>query len=157
VLLTVLLHMTGDERWLESPYKPKRDVRLIPDPEAGLPREIQDEIRAAALKLFADGEPRPAIIDPGNVQARRDVLANPQKGMARLRRERRTGGEFHARSPKTQHLSEHQECRFKPTFETLNGEIACPIAVNNHYVGKEARRIRYNGSDAPAQHVSIHE
>src|ERR1700761_4663093 len=66
VLLMVLVHMTGDERWLEPPYKPKRDVRLIPDPQAGLPREIQDEIRAAVLKLFAAGEPRPAITDPGN-------------------------------------------------------------------------------------------
>jgi 4-hydroxyacetophenone monooxygenase len=66
VLLMVLVHMTGDERWLEPPYRPKRDVRLIPDPDAGLPREIQDDIRAAVLKLFADGEPRPAIDDPGN-------------------------------------------------------------------------------------------
>ena len=39
VLLMVLVHMTGDERWLEPPYKPKRDVRLIPDPEAGVPRK----------------------------------------------------------------------------------------------------------------------
>ena len=62
----VLVHMTGDERWLEPPYKPKRDVRLIPDPQAGLPPEIQDEIRAAVLKLFADGEPKPVITDPGN-------------------------------------------------------------------------------------------
>jgi 4-hydroxyacetophenone monooxygenase len=66
VLLMVLVHMTGDERWLEPPYKPKRDVRLIPDPEAGVPKEIQDEIRAAVLKLFADGAPRPAITDPGD-------------------------------------------------------------------------------------------
>src|SRR6267142_1376785 len=66
VLLMVLVHMTGDQRWLEPPYKPRRDVRLIPDPEAGLPREIQDEIRAAVLKLFADGEPKPAITDPGD-------------------------------------------------------------------------------------------
>ena len=29
VLLMVLVHLTGDERWLEPPYKPKRDVRLI--------------------------------------------------------------------------------------------------------------------------------
>src|SRR3954468_1579382 len=66
VLLMVLVHMTGDERWLEPPYKPKRDIRLIPDPDAGVPREIQDEIRAAILKLFANGEPKPAITDPGN-------------------------------------------------------------------------------------------
>src|SRR5262245_56575005 len=66
VLLMVLVHMTGDERWLEPPYKPRRDVRLIPDPQAGVPPEIQAEIRAAVLKLFADGEPRPAITDPGN-------------------------------------------------------------------------------------------
>src|ERR1700755_1229096 len=66
VLLMVLVHMTGDQRWLEPPYRPKRDVRLIPNPEAGLSREVQDEIRAAVLKLFADGEPRAAIADPGN-------------------------------------------------------------------------------------------
>src|SRR5258708_25745119 len=66
VLLMVLVHMTGDERWLEPPYKPKRDVRLIPDPEAGVPKEIQDEIRVAVLKLFVDGEPTPAITDPGD-------------------------------------------------------------------------------------------
>ena len=62
----VLVHMTGDERWLEPPYKPRRDVRLIPDPHAGMPKEIQDEIRAAVLKLFESGEPRPVITDPGN-------------------------------------------------------------------------------------------
>jgi 4-hydroxyacetophenone monooxygenase len=66
VLLMVLVHMTGDTRWLEPPYKPKRDVRLIPDPDAGVPKEIQDEIRAAVLKLFENGEPTPAITDPGN-------------------------------------------------------------------------------------------
>src|SRR5262245_52669440 len=53
VLLMVLVHMTGDLRWLAPPYTPKRDVRLIPDPDAGVPREIQDEIRAAVLKLYA--------------------------------------------------------------------------------------------------------
>jgi 4-hydroxyacetophenone monooxygenase len=66
VLLMVLVHMTGDTRWLEPPYKPRRDVRLIPDPDAGVPREIQDEIRAAVLKLFEHGEPKPTIVDPGN-------------------------------------------------------------------------------------------
>ena len=38
VLLMVLVHMTGDLRWLEPPYKPRRDVRLIPDPQAGVPK-----------------------------------------------------------------------------------------------------------------------
>jgi 4-hydroxyacetophenone monooxygenase len=66
VLLMVLVHMTGEERWLEPPYVPKRDVRLIPDPDAGVPKDIQDEIRAAVLKLFEHGEPKPAITDPGN-------------------------------------------------------------------------------------------
>src|SRR3954463_5870450 len=66
VLLMVLVHMTGDERWLEPPYKPRRDVRLIPDPDAGISKEIQDEIRAAVLKLYENGEPKPVMSDPGN-------------------------------------------------------------------------------------------
>src|SRR5215475_9843258 len=66
VLLMVLVHMTGDERWLEPPYRPKRDVRLIPDPHAGLPEDTQNEIRAAVLKLYENGEPKPAISDPGD-------------------------------------------------------------------------------------------
>ena len=65
-LLMVLVHMTGDERWLEPPYKPKRDVRLIPDPDAGVPAQIQDEIRAAVVRLFAKGTPKPVITDPGD-------------------------------------------------------------------------------------------
>ena len=64
-LLMVLVHITGDERWLEPPYLPRRDIRLIPDPEAGVRREIQDEIRAAVVRLFADGTPKPVITDPG--------------------------------------------------------------------------------------------
>src|SRR6201746_1070459 len=66
VLLMVLVQLTGDKCWLEPPYRRKRDVRLIPDPDAGVPKEIQDEIRAAVLKLFADGEPKPVITDPGD-------------------------------------------------------------------------------------------
>jgi 4-hydroxyacetophenone monooxygenase len=66
VLLMVLFHMTGDPRWLEPPYTPKRDVRLIPDPQAGVPDEIQKEIRTAILALFRNGAPKPAITDPGN-------------------------------------------------------------------------------------------
>jgi 4-hydroxyacetophenone monooxygenase len=64
-LLMVLVHMTGDTRWLEPPYLPKRDIRLIPDPKAGLPKEVQDDIRAAIVKLFANGTPKSVIADPG--------------------------------------------------------------------------------------------
>ncbi|MBN9000718.1 MAG: NAD(P)/FAD-dependent oxidoreductase, partial [Rhizobiales bacterium] len=53
VLLMVLVHMTGDLRWLEPPYAPRRDVRLIPDPRAGLSDEIQADIRKAALKVLS--------------------------------------------------------------------------------------------------------
>src|SRR6476469_2498170 len=66
VLLMVLVHMTGDERWLAPPYLLKRDIRLIPDPDAGVPPDIQDDIRAAVLQLFGEDNPRPAITDPGN-------------------------------------------------------------------------------------------
>src|ERR1700752_2862119 len=65
-LLMVLVHMTGNERWLEAPYRPKRDVRLIPDPDAGLPTDVQDGIRAAIVYLFGHADPTPIITDPGN-------------------------------------------------------------------------------------------
>ncbi|MBI5261828.1 MAG: NAD(P)/FAD-dependent oxidoreductase [Bradyrhizobium sp.] len=65
-LLMVLVHITGDKRWLEPPYRPKRDIRLIPDPDAGLPKDIQDEIRAAVVRLFTNGNPKAAVNDPGD-------------------------------------------------------------------------------------------
>lgn len=66
VLIMVLFHLTGDHRWLEPPYAPRRDVRLIPDPEAGLPQKIRDDIRAAVVDLFTRGAPKPVITDPGD-------------------------------------------------------------------------------------------
>lgn len=65
-LLMVLVHMTGDLRWLEPPYRPERDVRLIPDASAGLPEETQRDIRQAVVSLFSTGMPEPVIADPGN-------------------------------------------------------------------------------------------
>ena len=44
----------------QPPYRPARDVRLIPEPDAGLPATIQDEIRTAVVKLFANGNPKPS-------------------------------------------------------------------------------------------------
>src|ERR1700712_5353220 len=66
VLVMVLVHMTGDTKWLEPPYAPRRDVRLIPDPSARLPQAIQDEIRSAVVALFVDGPPTPTITNPDN-------------------------------------------------------------------------------------------
>lgn len=66
VLLMVLVHLTGDQKWLDSPYAPKRDVRLIPDPGAGLPLEVQQQIRDTAFKLLSAGITEPVIKDPGN-------------------------------------------------------------------------------------------
>ena len=61
----VLVHMTGDERWLEPPYKPKRDVRLIPDPQAGMPPNPgRNPCRRA--ETVRKGRPNPVITDPGD-------------------------------------------------------------------------------------------
>lgn len=66
VLLMSLVHLTGDLGWLEPPFRPKRDVRLIPDPGAGLPEDAQETVRKAALSLLAKGSLKPAITDPGD-------------------------------------------------------------------------------------------
>ena len=74
VLLMVLVHMTGDLRWLEPPYAPRRDVRLIPDPRAGLSDEVQAEIRNAAIKVLSRN-PQPVITDPGDELMQRMMCA----------------------------------------------------------------------------------
>ena len=75
VLLMCLVHLTGDMRWLAPPYSPKRDVRLIPDRNAGVPDAVGAEVRAAALALLERGSPRPAITDPGDQLIQRMMSA----------------------------------------------------------------------------------
>ncbi|MGA0570017.1 NAD(P)-binding domain-containing protein [Variovorax sp. VNK109] len=70
VLLMVLVHLTGDLRWLDAPYLPKRDIRLIPDADAGLPPAIQDEIRKAAVEVLSRNTPA-VIVDPGDTLMQR--------------------------------------------------------------------------------------
>jgi 4-hydroxyacetophenone monooxygenase len=65
VLLMCLVHLTGDLRWLDPPFTPRRDARLVAAPDAGLPAEVQQEIRSAALQLLTDPPGPPAIVDPG--------------------------------------------------------------------------------------------
>jgi len=65
VLLMVNFHMSGDRRWLDAPFRPQRDVRLIADEDAGFPPDVQAEIRAAAVAYLSSGA-APVITDPGD-------------------------------------------------------------------------------------------
>src|SRR4051794_10839458 len=67
-LIPVLVMLTGDERWLEPPYAPERNRGLDDNATGGLPDDVQDELRAAALDaLLAWRAGRPlAIPDPSD-------------------------------------------------------------------------------------------
>ncbi|SDO20138.1 4-hydroxyacetophenone monooxygenase [Lutimaribacter pacificus] len=65
VLLMVLYHVTGDEKWLSEPYCPTRDVTVIADINAGFDPEQQAGIRHAAADILSR-DAKPAITDPGN-------------------------------------------------------------------------------------------
>ena len=72
ILLMCLVHLTGDLGWLDEPFRPRRDVRLVAPPDAGLPADVQERIRTAAVEVLTarmerDGERAddPAIRDPG--------------------------------------------------------------------------------------------
>ena len=67
VLLMCVFHASGDRRWLEPRYRPKRDVRLISEEASGLDADIQQEIREAAVDLFTRKAGSAAAIgDPGD-------------------------------------------------------------------------------------------
>lgn len=51
-LLMVLFQMTGEEKWLEEPYAPRRSPGLDDNDTGQLPEPVQDEIRAAAKKAI---------------------------------------------------------------------------------------------------------
>ena len=61
VLVMCLVHLTGEMRWLEPPYRPMRDVRLVADPQAGYAPEIQNEIRETVIGLLENGAAAPVI------------------------------------------------------------------------------------------------
>ena len=65
IMLMCLVHLTGDRKWLKAPFTPRRDVRLVADPGAGLSAEVADQIRSAVAKLLIEGLPEPVIGDPG--------------------------------------------------------------------------------------------
>jgi 4-hydroxyacetophenone monooxygenase len=68
VLELVLVHLTGDRRWLSPPYAPERTRGLGDNPTGGLPEAVQREVRDAALPAiaaFLDGRP-PALPAPSH-------------------------------------------------------------------------------------------
>jgi 4-hydroxyacetophenone monooxygenase len=65
IMLMCLVHLTGDRKWLSAPFTPRRDVRLVADPGAGLSAEVADQIRSAVANLLIEGLPAPVIGDPG--------------------------------------------------------------------------------------------
>jgi 4-hydroxyacetophenone monooxygenase len=66
-LLTVLVHLTGEERWLEPPFRPSRPRGLDPNDSGDFSDELAAEIRAAAYE---------AIVSWGDGRSPR--LANPE-------------------------------------------------------------------------------
>jgi 4-hydroxyacetophenone monooxygenase len=66
-LVPMLVQMTGDMRWLEAPYRPRRPRGLDDNDSGGLPQDIQDEIRAAALEAilaWRAGKPLAIAVPP---------------------------------------------------------------------------------------------
>lgn len=69
-LLMVIYQFTADEKWLSDPYRPTKGKGLGDHDSGGLPPEIQDEIRAEAIRVvraLQDGF-EPAIVAPSAEQ-----------------------------------------------------------------------------------------
>ena len=64
VLVMCLVHLTGDLGWLEEPFTPARDVRLVADPRAGFDDDTREKIIEAMLQAIGDGIPNPVIDRP---------------------------------------------------------------------------------------------
>src|SRR4029453_7110779 len=67
-LLMFVFQFTGDERWLDEPYRPTRGKGLGDHDSGGLPDDIQEEIREAAIDamLRMQAGEEPAIISPSD-------------------------------------------------------------------------------------------
>ena len=69
-LLMVLVQMTGDRRWLEQPYRPRRGRGVGDNDSGGLGEDIQREIRDAALEAIVawqQGKPL-ALPEPSDAE-----------------------------------------------------------------------------------------
>jgi 4-hydroxyacetophenone monooxygenase len=61
VLLMVLVHLTGERRWLEPPFRPVRDSRIFAEESGGLTDSAQAEVRAAALEAITAAGDEPPV------------------------------------------------------------------------------------------------
>lgn len=69
-LLMVLRHLTGDPRWTADPYRPRKGKPLDDNDSAGLPAELQEEVREAALSAvtaYREGRLQPVTPNPDEV------------------------------------------------------------------------------------------
>ncbi len=74
-LLLLLAHLTGDDRWLAEPYRPRRGKPLSDNDTGGLPPRLQREVRDAACDAIAaheDGRLQPVVIPAERIA---DMLA----------------------------------------------------------------------------------
>ena len=65
VLCMVLVHLTGDRRWIDAPFQPKRDISFFADESGGMPDAVQAEVREEAFQQLAalrDGAPLAAAL-----------------------------------------------------------------------------------------------
>ncbi|WP_354698558.1 4-hydroxyacetophenone monooxygenase [Paraconexibacter sp. AEG42_29] len=72
-LLLVLTHLTGDERWLDEPYRPKPARGGGDNDTGGHPKALQDEIRNKVVEVVTavrGGQLAPAA-DPSSAQVAR--------------------------------------------------------------------------------------
>ena len=65
-LLMMVFHHTGNQYWLSERFRPVRDIRLIAPEDAGLPPDVQNEIRGAAMAVLT-GTSEPAVPQPDDV------------------------------------------------------------------------------------------
>ena len=51
-LLMCLAQITQDPRWLDDPFRPKRDISIFAEPSGGLPPEAQATVRSALAQVL---------------------------------------------------------------------------------------------------------
>ncbi|WP_202378167.1 flavin-containing monooxygenase [Mycobacterium paraintracellulare] len=75
-LTMVLFQLTGDQRWLNDPYRPQRAPGLGPNDSGGFPAEVAEDIRrCAASAIMAWSRGRPAAVPIPDPELLRRMLS----------------------------------------------------------------------------------